>query len=217
MANVAIEDANVQRNVTLTCTLRLIRMGNANMINVNPNNLHVGIDQIENELGRSMGSFIMETLMLQENPDLDVDIRYIMRPHSDVVVQVNRAQPDGNIFNIQTTFSVKYNNQDFWDYDDRFMNADIQNLIDALNFDFSSRGQNIAGIAVDLDLDNLEINMDDEIDFVPRVNIVPVDPANEEHNAPVARGGSRRTNTRRRRRASRRIASRRKRTLRLRR
>lgn len=166
-----VEVANVQRNVNLTCTIRLMRPGN--MANLNPDILGVDINNFEADLAQSLANYITDDLNAQDNPAVVREELYIMRLHSNVVVNVNRAAPDGNVFNVNAAFTVKYNNEDFWDYDDRFMDRDLRLLHDTLIEDFSSLIQNVNNVGFFPQVENLVIDMDDEIPLVP-IPVLPV-------------------------------------------
>lgn len=158
----APENANVQRQVNLTCTIRLIRPGN--MANLNPDILGVDINNFEADIAQSFADFITESLNAQDDPAIGIEERFVMRLHSDVNVNMNRALPDGNVFNVNATFTVKYNNED---YDDAIKDADVGLLRDGLIEDFSSRIQNVNNVGFFREVDNIVINMDDEIPLVP--------------------------------------------------
>ena len=202
----AAENANSQRDVHLTCTIRLISPGN--MANVNPGVLGVDINDFEDDLAQSFSDFITDTLNAQDDPAVDVDDLYVMRLHSNVVANANRALPDGNVFNMNAFFTIKYNNQDFWDYADRFMDRDIGLLSHALVGDFSDRIQNINNVAFLRKVEMVDIEMDDEMQFVviqpvavavAAPNMQPA-PNNNQNQGGYGMNGGRRARSRRSRR-----------------
>ena len=227
-----IEDANVQRQVTIAGTIRLKRPG-GNMANLDPGVLGVNMNNFEADIAQSLSNFITDELNEQDDPAIERELLYVMRLHSNVVVNVNQAVPNGNVFNITVAFTVKYNNEDFWDYDDRFMDNDIRLLHDALIQNFSTLIQHVNNVGFFREIeDNLAIDMDDEMPFVPvpihvqpvaapahapaaapQVGVIPdalpgVPNENNDNNVQPMMGGRRRRVTHRRRRNTRRRSTR---------
>jgi hypothetical protein len=156
---------NVQRQVNLISSLRLVSL--ENMANLNPDHIPLNVPNFESDLQESIAAFIMETLTVQDH--ILIEDQFIMRPHSDIHVVVHRADPDDNVFNIEVTFTIKYNNEAFWDYDDRFMDSDVAILQNAF-LEYASRPQHENEVDFMLAVDDLDTRMADEEQFMPLVN-----------------------------------------------
>ena len=184
------ERANIQRQVTLTCSIRIVR---DDMANINLNQVGINIPNLESDLEEAFRNSITAILTAEHNNNLEH--AFIMRLHSDINVVVHRrAPPDINVFDVATNFTVKYNNEDFWDYGDRFEDGEVQALGEAL-FHIADIGQVVNGVEFLRVIEDLDIRIGGEQPIV----------------IPHMAGGRRRRNSRSRRsRNSRRRNSRRK-------
>jgi hypothetical protein len=164
-----------------------------NLANLNLNQVGINTPNLESDLEETVRDFITATLTAEHN--FNLDHAFIMRPHSDINVVVRRREPpDVNVFDVTANFTIKYNNEDFWDYEDRFEDSEINALGDSFA-DYADIRQVVNGVEFFRIIQDLDIRMGDEEPFVPI--IIP------------QLGGGRRAR-RSRRRASRRRASRRR-------
>jgi hypothetical protein len=186
---------NVQRQVTITGSIRVMRPEAVDhLANMNLNQLDINVHNLESDLQDSFGNFIMETLTAEYN--LYLENSFIMRPHSDINVVVRRREPpDVNVFDVTANFTIKYNNVDFWDYEDRFEDSEINALGDSFA-DYADIPQIINEVEFFRIVQDLDIRMGDEQPFVPIV-------------IPQLGGGRRARRSRRRARRARRASRRR--------
>ena len=193
---------NVQRQVTLTCSIRIMREDVENFANLNLNQVGINTPNLESDLEETVRDFITATLTAEHN--FNLEHAFIMRPHSDINVVVRRREPpDVNVFDVTANFTIKYNNEDFWDYPDRFEDGEVKALGEAL-FHIADIRQVVNGVEFFRVIQDLDIRMGDEEPFVPIV--IP------QLGGRRARRSRRRVSRRRvsRRRASRRRISRRR-------
>ena len=154
---VEVERANIQRQVTLTCSIRIVR---DDMVNINLNQVGINTPNLESDLEEAFRDSITAILTAEHNNNLEH--AFIMRLHSNINVVVHRrAPPDINVFDVAANFTVKYNNEDFWDYGDRFEDGEVQALGEAL-FHIADILQVVNGVEFFRVIEDLDIRIGGE-------------------------------------------------------